>query len=113
MSKYKSKTTIRTLGKETITFDSVKEAKRFDTLYMLLKSKKITKLILQPHFVLQDGFRDKLGKKHQQITYSADFKYTKDGTEVVEDAKGYKTEVYRIKKKLLLYKFPNINFIET
>lgn len=112
-SKYGAKKTFRILGGEKIEFDSLKEAKRFDVLYLLLKAKQITKLTLQPSYTLQDGFRDKIGKKHRPITYVADFKYTKDGVEVVEDTKGFKTEVYRIKKKLLLHKFPSINFIET
>jgi hypothetical protein len=33
--------------------------------------------------------------------YIADFTYTRDGARVVEDAKGAKTDVYRLKKKLL------------
>ena len=37
--------------------------------------------------------------------YYADFVYKdKDGNVVVEDAKGLKTEVYKIKKKLMLYR---------
>ena len=33
----------------------------------------------------------------------ADFIYIQDGKLVVEDVKGYKTEVYKIKKKLMLW----------
>ena len=35
--------------------------------------------------------------------YVADFTYYEDGKYVVEDCKGYKDKVYRIKKKLLLW----------
>ena len=36
--------------------------------------------------------------------YVADFVYTdKNGNVVVEDVKGIKTEVYKIKRKLMLY----------
>ncbi len=35
--------------------------------------------------------------------YVADFVYVQDGRRVVEDSKGFRTEVYRIKKKLMLY----------
>lgn len=37
--------------------------------------------------------------------YYADFVYIdKDGNKVVEDAKGVRTEAYKIKKKLMLYR---------
>ena len=36
-------------------------------------------------------------------SYVADFVYYRDGTRVVEDSKGFRTEAYRIKKKLLLF----------
>lgn len=39
----------------------------------------------------------------RELSYIADYVYMKDGEKVVEDAKGYRTEIYRIKKKLLLY----------
>lgn len=92
--------------------DSLKEARRFDELYVLAKAGKISDLILQPSFILQEGFRDKNGKHHREIKYIADFKYTKDGEVIIEDVKGFKTEIYRIKKKLLLHKHPDINFKE-
>jgi hypothetical protein len=34
-------------------------------------------------------------------TYVADFKYLENGKEVVEDVKGFKTPVYKLKKKLV------------
>lgn len=34
-------------------------------------------------------------------SYFADFVYTRDGREVVEDFKGYRTEIYRLKKKMV------------
>ncbi len=33
--------------------------------------------------------------------YLADFTYTEDGKEVIEDVKGFKTDVYKLKKKLV------------
>jgi hypothetical protein len=33
----------------------------------------------------------------------ADFTYMEDGKLVVEDCKGFKTDVYKIKKKLMLW----------
>jgi hypothetical protein len=97
-----------------IKFDSIKEANRYQELMLLQKAKKIMNLKLQPEFILQDSF--KIGKViHRAIKYIADFQYaiTENDRFIVEDVKGMKTEVYRIKKKLLLYKFPEINFIES
>jgi Protein of unknown function (DUF1064) len=37
--------------------------------------------------------------------YIADFTYTEDGKLVVADAKGFKTQIYMIKKKLMLYRY--------
>ena len=37
--------------------------------------------------------------------YVCDFAYCEGGKQVIEDAKGMKTEVYKIKKKLMLYKY--------
>ena len=37
---------------------------------------------------------------------------TKDGKTIYEDVKGVQTEVYKLKKKLLFYKYPDICFFE-
>lgn len=39
------------------------------------------------------------------ITYKADFVYEQNGKVIVEDAKGFRTEVYKIKKKLMRWKY--------
>lgn len=104
--KYKAKKTVF----DGITFDSQKEAMRYGELKLLERAGEISDLELQPKYVLQEGFRDKDGKKHIAITYKADFKYVEKGKEIVEDAKGFETEVFKIKLKLLLYKYPEINF---
>lgn len=56
----------------------------------------------------------KEGVVEQPITYYADFTYTdvKSGEFVVEDTKGFRTEVYKIKRKLMLY-MHNIKIKET
>lgn len=38
-----------------------------------------------------------------KITYLADFVYEKGSQTIVEDVKGMKTDVYKIKRKLMLY----------
>ena len=91
-----------------ITFSSKKEAHRYNTLLLMLKAEEITDLTLQPVFLLQPGF-DKNGKKYRPITYVADFKYKdKDGRIIIEDAKGMKTEVFKMKAKMFEYKFMDL-----
>lgn len=79
-------------------FDSVKEFHRWGCLRLLERAGKIKDLKRQVTFELipkQDGER--------ACTYVADFTYYEDGKLVVEDCKGFKTDVYRLKKKLLLW----------
>ena len=95
MSKYNSrKTTI-----DGIEFDSQKEGRRYSELMLLERAGEISELILQPEYILQEGFR-KNGKTYRPIKYIADFMYVEDGKTVVEDVKGAKTQVYQLKKKL-------------
>jgi hypothetical protein len=82
-----------------ITFASKKEAKRYGELKVLLKTGAITRLVLQPMLPLHvpgiSGGRITVGK------YIADFQYDEGAETVVEDVKGMKTPVYRLKKKLV------------
>lgn len=76
------------------TFDSKKEAARYVELKFYEAANYIEDLELQPRFPCVVN-----GKK--VCEYRADFKYTQDGQTIVEDVKGHKTDVYRIKKKLV------------
>ena len=96
-----------------IRFDSKKEAARYRELKFQEHCGLISDLELQPEFVLQDGFRH-CGKWIYPIKYRGDFRYkNKFGYTIVEDTKGHKTKVYNIKKKMLLKRYPDINFLET
>ena len=118
-SKYKAvKTTI-----DGITFDSKKEAKRYTELKLLEKAGHITHLELQPEYQITIN-----GAKI--CTYKADFRYftvraesnersynskgewqtptmtgDKEGM-VLEDVKGFKTPIYRLKKRLVEASYP-------
>lgn len=95
-------------------FDSKKEARYYQELKLLQRGGVVKSFELQVAYILQDGFRHKSCRRQQEaITYVADFvvHYTDGHTEVI-DVKGYKTEVYKIKKKLLLYRYPDIDFKE-
>jgi len=124
-SKYKAvKTTI-----DGITFDSKKEAKRYTELKLLEKSGMITHLELQPTYDITIN-----GAKI--CKYKADFRYftvrqenneqyynskgewqtptmtgDKEG-QIVEDVKGFKTPIYRLKKKLVEACFPGTQIKE-
>ncbi len=115
-AKYGSKRTIV----NGITFASAKEAKRYQELLLIEKAGWLKDLTLQPKFLLQEGFRDRDGKWIRPIYYIADFRYRNCGTGVspcepwtIEDAKGYKTDTYRLKKKLFLKRRPEFIFIES
>lgn len=70
---------------------------------MLLMAGEISDLRLQVPYELVPTF--KIGSEIFRATkYVADFVYRdKDGNEVVEDSKGMRTDVYKLKKKLMAY----------
>lgn len=79
-----------------ITFDSQAEARRWSLLKLLQKGGQIKKLERQVKYLLAvEGVKI--------ADYVADFRYIdiKRQAEVVEDVKGVKTPVYRLKKKLM------------
>lgn len=88
-------------------FDSVLEAKRYKQLALLERAGEIKNLKLQVPFLLQESFR-KNGKTYRKIEYMADFVYEEKGKTIVEDTKGIKTDVFKIKQKLFEYKYPNL-----
>ena len=96
------------------TFDSEKEACRYAELKILIRAGKISDLELQKQYELQPAFRDNDGKWIKPIYYKADFVYTDNetGKTVIEDVKGFKTEGYKIKKKMMAYKGLMIREIE-
>lgn len=92
-----------------IEFDSKKESKRYCELKMLERAGAIQDLQLQVPFILIPAqYREVNGKNkcvERECKYFADFVYTENGKRIVEDTKGFKTDVYKIKRKLMLYKY--------
>lgn len=104
MSKYNAKKVIV----DGITFDSKKESKRYLELKQMQESGEIHDLQLQVPFELIPSFEiivDGKKRKRRKMQYIADFVYYINDVKVVEDVKGRKTEVYKIKKKIFEYKF--------
>lgn len=89
-SKYKARrTTI-----EGITFASKGEAMRYLDLRRLEQAGHIRNLRLQVAYPLAvNGFK--------LCTYVADFVYEEAGTTIVEDFKGIKTAIFRLKAKMM------------
>ena len=114
MSKYHNEQT----KIDGIVFDSKKEANRYRELKLLEKAGEISDLKRQVKYELipaqydtKDEWvsptrvRQRVVCVEKAVTYYADFVY-KDkmtGETMVEDAKGVRTEVYKIKKKLMLW----------
>jgi len=77
-----------------IIFDSKAEARRYGQLRLLEKANEISDLRLQY------PFECKINEK-KICTYRADFDYFEGDQWVVEDVKGFRTQVYRLKKRLV------------
>lgn len=90
VSKYRAKQCLV----DGIRFASQAEGRRFAALKIELLAGEIEGLELQPRFPFEiDGER--------MFVYIADFAYLRKGKEVVEDVKGVKTPVYKLKKKII------------
>lgn len=92
-----------------ITFASAAEARRYSELKLLERAGEIFDLALQPRFTLQPAFKHG-GKHYRAIDYVGDFSYReKDSPQlIVEDVKGFPTPVFRLKEKLFLFHYPDI-----
>ena len=85
-------------------FDSNREGDRYLELKLLLRAGAIQDLQMQVRFELIPSQKDESGNVIERpVHYIADFVYTENGKMVVEDAKGFKTKDYIIKRKLMLY----------
>ena len=97
-----------------ISFDSKKEARYYLLLRQREKDGEISNLRLQVPYELipavykEETIQLKTKSKtvmkciQRAIHYVADFVYTKDGEEIVVDTKGFQTEGYKLKKKMML-----------
>ena len=106
--KYGAKKT--TIG--DIIFPSQAEAQYYTELKLLQRAREVVEIELQPKYTLQPGFTHR-GRKIQPITYTADFRVTyADGRVEVVDVKGVRTQQYQLRKKMLLFRYPEIDFRE-
>lgn len=117
----KSKYGSRKVTVDGVTYDSVKEYRRFKELSLLERAGTIQNLQRQVKYVLIPAQREycndiytrgcnkgcfKPGKLiERECSYIADFVYTQNGEIVVEDTKGFRTKDYIIKRKLMLWNY--------
>lgn len=108
MQKYRNQ--IVKVGGET--FQSRKELHRWEELCLMEKAGMIKNLRRQVKFILIPSQRETVWKKgkpkpgkviERECSYIADFLYEENGETIVEDAKGYRTEAYKLKKKMMLH----------
>ena len=99
-----------------VTFDSKREANRYQELLLLERVGAIKNLKTQVKYTLIPAQFEKVWKPRKKVfekgkclerecSYIADFVYVdiKSDEIVVEDTKGFKTKDYIIKRKLMLY----------
>lgn len=107
-NKYHSKK----IQKDGMTFDSQKEYARFKQLKKLEKEGKIKNLMRQVQFPLLPSQKVEGKVVERPVRYIADFTYfefvgifdgQKEWRYVVEDAKGFRTKDYILKRKMMLY----------
>jgi len=95
-----------------INFDSKRESRRYGELQLLERAGLIRNLTLQPSFELLPKMPGQ-----RAIIYVADFayeelvpsRYEEDSwVRIVEDSKGFRTRVFRMKEKMFHAKYPGI-----
>ena len=80
-----------------IRFASTREMNRYHELRLMEGAGHISDLQLQPKFPFPMGF-----------SYIGDFAYSEAGSAIVEDAKGFETAEFKLKRKCFEYFFPEV-----
>jgi len=114
MLKYRNKPTNCRQGHRHL---SIKEAVRCNELTILERGGFVKWLKQQPVFTLQTKFEYR-GNIIKPITYRADFSYfdVESKKFTVEDVKGVRTELYKVKRKILIFTMrdrDDFQFLET
>lgn len=88
-------------NKPTDGYASKREANRAQEIKLLERAGLISELREQVVFELAPSVVVQ-GRKRPPLRYIADFVYIEDGMQVVEDAKGFRPDSYRIKRHLMM-----------
>lgn len=114
-------------------FPSTAEAHRYNELKLMMKAGIVKEIELQPEFELQPAYRKCCGRRHlihpaegysgpnicsvchqkmpaiRARVYRADFRVTyMDGHQEIEDVKGMETEMFRFKRDLFEFQYPDL-----
>lgn len=89
-----------------ILFDSTGEARCYQVLKSWESAGAISNLELQPAFVLVP----KSIIQRREVKYIADFRFIRDGKSVTVDYKGFETRVFKVKRSILMFRYPDLNF---
>lgn len=82
-------------------FDSKKECRRYDELILLKRAGEVLFFMLQPAFYMPG------------VKYVADFMiFWTNGTVTVEDCKGFITDTYKMKKRMMAIHYPHVEIQE-
>lgn len=112
MKKWKAK---KAYCKEGHKHDSISESRRCDELHLMLAAGQIDDLIVWPQFWFVIDGRQVKHDNGRRLGYLADFQYTENGREIVEDVKGSKAADSRdwpIRKALFKALFPTYELRE-
>ena len=94
---------------DNITFDSINESKFYLHCLCLMRSEQITSFTMQQEFELQPAYINHDGHKIRKISYLADFILTyPNNHKRIIDIKGMETPVFKLKKKMFEYKYPEL-----
>lgn len=93
-----------------IRFASKAEARAYQVLKIMESRGSITELRLQPRYELQSKFADALGVKHRAISYIGDFEFLRENVRICVDVKGIEAAGFRVKFKMAIKLYPNIQF---
>lgn len=90
-----------------------KNGRYYQQLKLMKRQGLITDIKLQVKFELQPKYK-KNNKTIRAINYIADFTYfdVNKGKTIIVDTKGYRTDIYKLKKKIFEYKYPNLEIKE-
>lgn len=96
---------------DDIVFDSEMEMKYYkDVILPAVKSGEIIKFERQKRYLIQPSFKVN-GKTINPIYCKADFYVMyKSGKEKIIEIKGFPTDVALLKRKLFLFKYPNVDY---
>lgn len=93
-------------------FASKREMKRYQELELLARAGKVKDLVLQPEYELIPAYVYQ-GKRRPPVLYRADFRYwdCEKNCIVIEDVKGYATDIFKLKMRLFEYRYPELEVL--